>query len=106
MVSDTAVAPAPTVMVYVVDAANWVPAPSTTAPPPPPPACLSPPPPPPPTSSTTGVTAEGNTMVFVPLVAVNAKYCLVVPGTSEAVATVPPCVIVAAAGEKPTLAGQ
>jgi hypothetical protein len=45
-------------------------------------------------------------MVFTPNVAVNAKYCRVVPGTSEAVAALPPCVIVAAAGEKPALAGQ
>jgi hypothetical protein len=44
--------------------------------------------------------------VFVPLVAVNAKYCRVVPGTSEAVAALPPCVIVAAAGEKPTFGWQ
>jgi hypothetical protein len=52
------------------------------------------------------VTADGNTILFTPDVAVNWKYCLVVPGTRLAVAALPPCVIVAAAAKYPTFAWQ
>jgi hypothetical protein len=52
------------------------------------------------------VTADGNTILFTPDVAVNWKYCLVVPGTRLAVAALPPCVIVAGAGKYPTFAWQ
>ena len=57
-------------------------------------------------TSALAVTSVGNTIVFVPDVVVNRKYCLVVPATIDAVAALPPCVIVAAAEKKPIFAWQ
>jgi len=92
--------------VYFVPAASWTPAKWMSAPAPPPPAALVPPLAPPPTTSTLATTADGNVMLFSPDVAVNRKYCRVVPGTRLAVAALPPCVIVAAAAKYPTFAWQ